>query len=42
LIKFDISTAEDKLQYEPGDVAMIMPSNLEENVDEFLGLKSVL
>ena len=38
LVKFDIISAENKLAYQPGDVVMIMPSNLKENVDEFLGL----
>lgn len=39
LIKFDISEADHGLEYKPGDVVMIKPSNTDENVKRFLGFK---
>ena len=38
LVKFDIMPGEQELKYQPGDVVMILPSNLKENVEQFLGL----
>nr|CAB3264242.1 NADPH-dependent diflavin oxidoreductase 1 [Phallusia mammillata] len=41
LISFDISSAQSDLVYQPGDVVMIKPQNLEENVKEFLEILSL-
>ena len=38
LIKFGISKAQNQLSYQPGDVVMIQPSNVKENVKDFLGM----
>ena len=42
LVEFDVSTSGGGLDYEPGDVCMVMPRNSKENVEAFFELFSSL
>ena len=42
LVEFDVSASGSGLDYEPGDVCMVMPRNSKENVEAFFELFSSL
>ena len=42
LVEFDVSTSGGGLDYDPGDVCMVMPRNSKENVEAFFQLFSSL
>ena len=42
LVEFDVSASGGGLDYEPGDVCMVMPRNSKENVEAFFELFSSL